>query len=168
MTLRRSTQAIMRYGAAGAAPTHIRNRWGGHVVDRFVMMESLYRYIHVYIHSASKRLRQLYFRDNFVKSMPVFTARHNARIASTVLTTAIPSVCPSVRPSVTRRYCVKTTAHSMVQAVCTADSKMCLVLQKPKNIPQGRPLPREILAQSDLPLLIAANLDTFCLVAPQR
>ena len=97
MTLRRSTQAIMRYGAAGAAPTHIRNRWGGHVVDRFVMMESLYRYIHVYIHSASKRLRQLYFRDNFVKSMPVFTARHNARIASTVLTTAIPSVCPSIR-----------------------------------------------------------------------
>jgi len=28
---------------------------------------------------------------------------------------------------------------------------MCLVLYKPKNIPQGRPLPPEILAQSDLP-----------------
>jgi len=30
----------------------------------------------------------------------VFTARHNARIASAVLATAIPSVCLSVRPSV--------------------------------------------------------------------
>jgi len=32
----------------------------------------------------------------------VFTARHNARIAGTVLAIAIPSVCLSV----TRRYCV--------------------------------------------------------------
>ena len=31
------------------------------------------------------------------------------------LATASPSVRPSVRPSVTRRYCVKTTAHSTVQ-----------------------------------------------------
>ena len=30
-------------------------------------------------------------------------------------------------------------------------SKMRLVLYKPNNIPQGRPLPPEILAQSDLP-----------------
>ena len=46
----------------------------------------------------------------------IFTARRNARIASAVLATAIPSVRPSVSPSVclsvTRRYCVKTTAHS--------------------------------------------------------
>jgi len=58
----------------------------------------------------------------------VFTARRNARVASTVLATAIPSVClsvcPSVRPSVTRWYCVKTTARSTV----LSDSKMCLVL----------------------------------------
>jgi len=67
-------------------------------------------------------------------------------IASAVLATAIPSVCPSV----TRRYCVKTTAHSTMQ-FAPLDSKMCLVLYKPKNIPQGRPLPSEILAQSDLP-----------------
>jgi len=33
----------------------------------------------------------------------------------------------SVRPSVTRRYCVKTTVHSMVQ-FAPLDSKMCLVL----------------------------------------
>jgi len=32
----------------------------------------------------------------------------------------------------------------------------------------GRPLPPEILARTDLPLLIAASLDMFCLVAPQR
>jgi len=31
----------------------------------------------------------------------------------------------------------------------------------------GRPLPPEILAQSDLPLLKAASFDTFCLVVPQ-
>jgi len=30
------------------------------------------------------------------------------------------------------------------------------------------PFPPEILAQTDLPLVIAASLDTFCLVAPQR
>jgi len=60
------------------------------------------------------------------------------------------SVHPSVCLSVTRRYCVKTTARSTVQ-FSPLDSKMCLVLYKPKNIPQGRPLPTEILAQSDLP-----------------
>jgi len=56
----------------------------------------------------------------------------------------------SVRPSVTRQYCVKTTARSTMQ-FSPLDSKMCLVLWEPKNIPQGRPLPPEILAQSDLP-----------------
>jgi len=35
-------------------------------------------------------------------------------------------VCLSVRLSVTRRYCVKTTAHSTVQ-FALLDSKMCLV-----------------------------------------
>ena len=53
----------------------------------------------------------------------IFYSAHNARIASAVLATAIPSVCPSV----TRRYCVKTTARSMVQ-FALLDSKMCLVL----------------------------------------
>jgi len=57
----------------------------------------------------------------------VFTACRNACIASAVLATAFPSVCLSVRLSVTRRYCVKTTARSMVQ-FALMDSKMCLVL----------------------------------------
>ena len=56
----------------------------------------------------------------------------------------------SVCPSVTRRYCVKTTARSTVQ-FALSDSKMCLVLQKPKYIPERRPLPPEILAQTDPP-----------------
>ena len=60
------------------------------------------------------------------------------------------SVRPSVCPSVTRRYCVKTTVRSTVQ-FALLNSKICLVLYKPKNIPQGRPLPPEILARSDLP-----------------
>ena len=80
----------------------------------------------------------------YLGDMTVFTARRNARIASAVLAMAIPSICPSV----TCRYCVKTNARSTVQ-FALADSKMCLVLQK--NIPQGRPLPPEILAQSDPP-----------------
>jgi len=67
-------------------------------------------------------------------------------IASAVLAMAI----PSVRPSVTRRYCVKTTARSTMQ-FALSDSKMCLVLYKPKNIAKGRPLPPDILAPSDLP-----------------
>jgi len=56
-----------------------------------------------------------------------FYSARNAHIASAVLATAIPSVCPSVRLSVTRRYCVKTTAHSTMQFALSF-SKMCLVL----------------------------------------
>ena len=80
----------------------------------------------------------------------MFTERRNARIASAVLATAISSVRLSVCLSVTRRYCVKTTARSTVQ-LAPSDSKMCLFVEKPKNIPQGRHLPPEILAESDLP-----------------
>jgi len=79
-----------------------------------------------------------------------FYSARSACIASAVLATAIPSVCLSVCLSVTRRYCAKTTARSMVQ-FAPLDSKMCLVLYKPKNIPQRQPLPPEILPQSDLP-----------------
>jgi len=60
------------------------------------------------------------------------------------------SVRLSVRPSVTRRYCVKPMARSTVR-FALSDSKMCLVLYKPKNIPQGWPLPPEIFPASDLP-----------------
>jgi len=56
----------------------------------------------------------------------------------------------SVRLSVTCRYCVKTTARSTVQ-FARSGSKMCLVFCKPKNMPQGRPLPPKILARTDLP-----------------
>jgi len=42
----------------------------------------------------------------------------------------------SVCPSVTRRYCVKTTARSTVQ-FALSDSKMCLVLKKPKKYSRG-------------------------------
>jgi len=56
-----------------------------------------------------------------------FTARRSAHIASEVLATAIMSVFPFVCPSVTRRYCVKTMAHSTVP-FALSDSKMCLVM----------------------------------------
>jgi len=100
--------------------------------------------------SFSLRLRKLHYSlstscpttvTNYRLSS-IFTARRNARIASAVLATAIPSV--------TCQYCVKMTASSMVQSALS-DSKMCLVFQKPKNIPEGRPLPPEIVAQTDPP-----------------
>jgi len=107
------------------------------------------------------------FRRFRTPSLPIFfTACSNARIASAILATALPSVCLSVRPSVTRRYSVKTTARSTAQ-FALSDSKRCLVLQKAKNIPQGRPLPLKSWLQVTYPLLIAWSLDAFCLVAPQ-
>ena len=68
------------------------------------------------------------------------------KTASDVLAIAIPSVCPSVRPSVTRQYCVKTTARSPVQ-FALSDSKMCLVLQKPKIFPKDDPFPRNLVSK---------------------
>jgi len=81
----------------------------------------------------------------------VFTARRNARIVSAVLATAIPSVCPSVRPSVTRRYSVETTARSTAQ-FALSDSKICLVLQKPKKyFPGTTPSPWNLASISPTP-----------------
>jgi len=51
-----------------------------------------------------------------------------------------------IRPSVTRRYCVKMTARSVVRSALSG-SKMCLVFKKTKNNSQGQPLPPEILTQ---------------------
>ena len=70
----------------------------------------------------------------------IFTERRNAPIASALPATAIPSVCPSVCLSATRQYCVKTTACSTVQ-FAPSDSKMCLVLQKPKILQGTTPYP---------------------------
>ena len=75
--------------------------------------------------------------------------RHNRFTARKRCTSYGNSVCPSVCPSVTRPYCVKTTARSTVQ-FALLDSKMCSFIET-KTIPQGRPLPPEILAPSDLP-----------------
>ena len=97
----------------------------------------------------------------------VFTASRNTRIASAVIAIVIPSVCPSVHLSVTRRYCVKRTAHVTVQ-FAMLDSKMCLILYKPKIFPRDDPNPLKSSFNLTYPLLIAASLDTFCLVAPQR
>jgi len=57
----------------------------------------------------------------------------------------------SVRPSVRLSHAsiVKTTARSTVQ-FAQAYSKMSIFVET-KNIPQGRPILPEILAQSDLP-----------------
>jgi len=92
----------------------------------------------------------------------LFTARCNARIASVVLAMAF----PSVRPSVTRRYCVKTTARRTVQ-FALSDSKMYLVCRNQKLFSRDDPFPLKSWLQVTYPLLIAASLDTFCLVAPQ-
>jgi len=76
-------------------------------------------------------------------NVPLFTARHNARIASAVLPIAIPSVCLSVClsvcPSVTRRYSVKTTARSTVQFALSDSKNVPSFVETKKNIPQGWP-----------------------------
>jgi len=95
------------------------------------------------LHGKNYHLHHYYY---FYLVIPIFTVRRNACISSAVLAIAIPSVCPAV----TRRYCVKTTARSTVQ-FALSDSKMCLVFYKPKNIPEGRSLRPEILAQTDPP-----------------
>ena len=56
----------------------------------------------------------------------------------------------SVRPSVTRRYCVKTTACSTVQ-FALSDSKMCLVLSKPKIFPRDDPFPMKFCLKLTYP-----------------
>ena len=88
----------------------------------------------------------------------IFTACH---FANAVLAIAIPSVCLSV----IRRYCVKMTSHITVQ-FALSDSKMSSFVETKKYSPVTTPSP-EIFARTDLPLLIASSLDTFCLVAPQ-
>ena len=81
-----------------------------------------------------------------VSSSVFFTARRNARIASAVLATAILSVCPSVCPSVRLSYAGIVSKQRHV-ARCSLHCQIA----KPKTIPQGRPLPPEILVQADLP-----------------
>ena len=66
----------------------------------------------------------------------IFTACQNARIASAVLAIAIPSVCLFVR----HWYCVKTTAHSMVQ-FALSDSKMSRFLETKKYSGETTPYP---------------------------
>jgi len=74
-------------------------------------------------------------QTHLLEFQSIFTARRNARIASAVLATAIPSACLSVRPSgiVSKRRHV---AHFAL-----SDSKMCLVLQKPKIFRRDNPFP---------------------------
>ena len=95
----------------------------------------------------------------------MITARRNVRIASAALATAIPSVCLTVRPS--HAGIVKTTARSTVQ-FALSDSKMCLVLQKPKIFPRDDRFPLKSWLKLTHPLQKAESFDTFCLVARQR
>ena len=84
---------------------------------------SLRNFVHVVSFGMFTISRIVYRREG------VFFLQRAAMLAlqSAVLAIAIPSVCLSVCMSVTRRYCVKTTAHSTVQ-FALSDSKMCLVL----------------------------------------
>jgi len=96
------------------------------------------------------KLLGVYFRHDFYSAPQCSHCKRCTSYGNSDRISVRPSVRLSVCLSVTRRYCVKTTARSTVQ-FALSDSKMCLDLEKPTNIPQGRPLPPEILAQSDLP-----------------
>ena len=80
-----------------------------------------------------------------VKISFVFTARRNARTASAVPAIAIPFVCPSHVGIVSKRlHVARCSLHCQIE-------KNVFSFLETKNIPQGRPLPPEILAQTDLP-----------------
>jgi len=104
----------------------------------------------------------------YTRSMPGYSApqcSHCKRCTSYGNSVYL-SVRPSVRPSDTRRYCVKTTACSTVQ-FAPSDSKMCLVLQKPKIFTMDDLFPLKSWLQVTYPLLKAASFHAFCLVATQ-
>jgi len=100
----------------------------------------------------------------FTSLLRIFTARRNARIASAVLATAIPSVCPSVcqTPVLCQNEC---TWHG---AVCTVRQQNVSSSVESKKYSPGTIPPLKSLFKLTYPLLIAASLDTFCLVAPQE
>ena len=79
----------------------------------------------------------------------VITARRNARIASAVQAMEIPSVCPPVRLS--HAGIVSKRLHAARCSLHCQIAKCVYSFVETKNIPQGRPLPPEILAQTDLP-----------------
>jgi len=90
----------------------------------------------------------------------------NARIASTVLATVIPSVCPSIRLShagiVSKRWHVaRCSLHSQI-------AKYVWFCRSQKIFPRVVLFLLKSCLQVTYPLLIAASLDMFCLVAPQR
>ena len=77
-----------------------------------------------------------------------------------------PSVCPSVRLSHAgivskRRHLARCSLHCHITNVSSfAETR--------KIFPRHDPFPLKSWLQVTYPLLIAASLDTFCLVAPQR
>ena len=76
-----------------------------------------------------------------------------------------PSVCLSVRLSHAsivskRRHVARCSLHCQI-------AKCVYSFEETKNIPQGRPLPPEILAQTDLPSPDSSESWHVCLVAPQ-
>ena len=99
--------------------------------------------------------------------------RRNARIASYCshckrCTSYDSSVCLSVYLSVTRRYCVKTTARSTARCSLHCQIAKCVwFCRNQKIFPRDNPFPLKSWLKVTYPLLIAASLDTFCLVAPQ-
>jgi len=98
----------------------------------------------------------------------IFTARRNARVASAVLATAIPSVCLSVRLCLSHAGIVSKRRHVARCSLHCRIAKCVLFCRNQKKIfPRDDPFPLKSSLELTYPLLIAASLDTFCLVAPQ-
>jgi len=78
------------------------------------------------------------------------------------IATAIPSVYLSHAGIVSkRRHVARCSLHCQI-------AKCVQFCRNQKNIPKGRPLSLKSWLKLTYPLLIAASLDTFCLVAPER
>ena len=98
-----------------------------------------------------------------------FYSARNARIASAVLATAIPSVRLSVRPSVCPSHAGIVSKRRHV-ARCSLHCRMAKCVQFCRNqkiFPRNDPFALKSWLELTYPLVIAATLDTCCIVAPQ-
>ena len=102
---------------------------------------------------------------NIASQSSVFASRRSARIAIAVLAIAIPSVRLSVRLPhagiVSKRLHVARCSlhYQIAKCVCFCRNR--------KIFPRDNPFPLKSWFRLTYPFLIAASLDTFCLVAPQ-
>ena len=104
----------------------IRQEWRAPTANKFRDSQLSQLLQHNYVVDVIKRFCEIYKQgSNWLHFYSMPQCSHCKRCTS-YSNSISPFVRLSVHPSLTRRYCVKTTARSMVQ-FALSDSKMCLV-----------------------------------------